>query len=198
MKDIVIRDARKSETADLVILDNLASHGFSHWFWQGAVNSGKAEDAFAWGRSRFANDSSIYGWKNARLATIDDHPAGSCTSYIMPANDSEDAINEPKEFQPVVELFAQAMGDWFIDSLAVYPEHREQGVGAALLDDSLQRAKLTPNVLQTSLVAEDSNSHAINLYKSRGFVEQTRRKYIAFNEHSKSKNWLLMTAPIIH
>ncbi len=195
-KDIIIRDAQKAETADLVILDNLASHGFSHWFWQEAVLTGKAEDAYAWGRSRFAQDHSIYGWKNARLALLNDLPAGACTSYIMPENDGEDAINEPDEFKPVVELFALATGHWFVDSLAVYPEFRGHKIGSALVDDSLQRARHTDGVSQASLVAEDSNTNAINLYKSRGFVEQTRRKYIPFNNQSKSDNWLLLTATI--
>ncbi len=196
MNNIVIRDALKAETADLAILDNLASHGFSQWFWQGAVLAGKADDAFAWGRSRFANDDSIYGWKNARLAILDDLPAGACTSYVMPENDGEDALSEPEEFKPVVELFALATGHWFVDSLAVYPEYQGRKIGSALLDDSLQRAKSAMSGKYASLVAEDSNTNAINLYKSRGFVEQTRRNYIPFNERSQSQNWLLMTASI--
>ena len=195
MNKIVIRDALKAETADLVILDNLASHGFSQWFWQGAVLAGKADDAYAWGRSRFSKDHSIYGWKNARLATMDGLPAGACTSYIMPENDGEDAINEPEEFKPVVELFELATGHWFVDSLAVYPEYQGHKVGSALLDDSMQRAKAGSNN-QASLVAEDSNTHALNLYKSRGFVEQARRKYVPFNKGSQSQNWLLLTATI--
>jgi len=166
MNEIHIRDALKSETADLVILDNLASHGFSQWFWQDAVNAGKAEDAFAWGRSRLAQDSAIYGWKNARMAFVGDLPAGACTSYIMPPNDGEDAINEPAEFQPVVELFEQAIGDWFVDSLAVYPEFRGQHIGASLLDDSIKRAKQA-QAFQVSLVAEDSNSLVASLNKPR-------------------------------
>lgn len=194
--NIIVRDALKAETADLVILDNLASHGFSQWFWQGAVLAGKADDAYAWGRTRFAKDDSIYGWSNARMATVNNQPAGACTSYVMPKNDDQDDINEPDEFKPVVELFALAQGHWFVDSLAVYPEYRGFKVGSALLDDSLQRAKSTSSVTQVSLVAEDSNTHAINLYKSRGFEEQTRRKYIPFNSHSHSENWLLLTASI--
>ena len=194
--NIAIRDALKAEAADLAILDNLASHGFSQWFWQSAVTSGTADDAFAWGRSRLANDNAIYGWKNARLAMLDKLPVGACTSYVMPENDGEDAINEPQEFQPVVELFALATGHWFVDSLAVYPEYQGHKIGSALLDDSIQRAKDKETITQVSLVAEDSNTNALDLYKSRGFVEQTRRKYIPFNDHSKSDHWLLFTATI--
>ena len=44
MSDLAIRPARQSDAADLAILDNIAGHGISLWFWQGAVERGEASD----------------------------------------------------------------------------------------------------------------------------------------------------------
>ena len=37
MSVVSIRDATIGDSADLTILDNIAGHGFSLWFWQGAA-----------------------------------------------------------------------------------------------------------------------------------------------------------------
>ncbi|MEM8749304.1 MAG: N-acetyltransferase [Pseudomonadota bacterium] len=191
-----IRDAVPADAADLAILDNVASHGFSQWFWQGAVIQGKAEDAYAWGRSRFADRDAIFGWKNARvIADENDIIAGALNSYLMPDEEVADEMSEPEEFRPVLQLFLRAAGDWFVDSLAVYPDCRGQGLGRMLLDDCISRGQKAGH--QTiSLVAEDANPPAIALYESRGFKTVEARPYIPFTKHSTSQNWLLMKAPL--
>ena len=51
--------------------------------------------------------------------------------------------------------------------------------------------------VSASLVVEDSNEAALALYRSRGFRQRNQRAYIPFNEHSKTQNWLLMSAPVM-
>ena len=193
MTEILLRPATRSDAADLAILDNLAGHGISMWFWQGAVKSGKSDDAMSWGRARLADDDAIYGWSNATIAVEDNIILGASTSYIMPTPDEDaDAMKrEAPPFVPVFELFAEAVGDWFVDSLAVYQEARGRGVGAKLLDDSLEKAGKT--IANTaSLVVEDGNDTALDLYLSRGFEQVSTRLYKPFDGPSNSKNWLLL------
>lgn len=192
MTEIILRPAKKSDAADLAILDNIAGHGISHWFWQGAVSRGEAEDAYEWGRSRFASDE-VFGWRNSTVAERDEQILGSVTSYVMPEPDEEyeDIKMNAKPFVPVFELFAEVAGNWFIDSLAVYQTARGTGVGSRLFDDSLNKGQNTGSSI-VNLVCEDSNAEAIRLYKKRGFREVDWRPYISFGGSSPTQKWMLM------
>lgn len=193
MTDFIIRPARKSDAADLAILDNIAGHGISHWFWQGAVKMGKAEDAYEWGRSRLADDAALFGWSNSFIAEDDTMTLGALNSYLMPPPDPNDEKSNPPQFKPVMELFGVAAGDWLIDSLAVYSEARGRGVGSALLDHAVEQAQ-EAGIARISLVAEDSNKPALGLYRLRKFEERARRAFVPFSRTSKTENWLLLTA----
>ncbi len=196
MSKIILRPATRNDAADLAILDNIAGHGISQWFWQGAVKQGKASDAYDWGRARMMADDAFYGWSNATIATCDDITVGTCTSYKMPPPDDEDDAGKSQWFTTVFELFAVATGDWFIDSLAVYSHARGRGAARALMEDALQRGR-DRNEARVSLVCEDSNTSARALYESLGFSLRDKRPYIPFNDNSTTKEWLLLSMPLI-
>lgn len=194
MTSVTLRAAKRSDAADLTILDNIAGHGISAWFWQGAVMMGKAEDAYDWGRSRLAADDAIYGWSNSVVAERGEILGAAC-SYQMPSEDEPDEAKNPPQFQPVFELFECAIGDWLVDSLAVYKLARGQGIGAMLLDDCFRKA-LEAGVSRISLVAEDSNTSALALYRSRGFITREQRPYIPFQKATDTQNWLLLSTEL--
>lgn len=188
---LTLRPARRNDAADLAILDNLAGHGIPLWFWQGAVNMGEAEEAFSLGRARIMDDDAPYGWSNTMIADRDGITLGHCNAYIMPEPDPEDEKRNPEPFVPVFELFEKAVGDWLVDSLAVYAEARGQGVGEALLKDALQRGQ-NAGCATIALVAEDANAPALALYRKLGLEAVASRPFIPFGEESKTENWLLM------
>jgi len=179
----------------LPIFDNIAGHGISNWFWQGAVKMGKADDAYEWGRSRLADDDALFGWTNSFIAEDGTMTLGAVNSYLMPRPDPEDEKSNPLQFRPVMELFGIATGDWMVDSLAVYSGARGRGVGSALLDHTIKQAK-EADTERISLVVEDSNKPALALYSSREFKERERRAFVPFSQASKTENWLLLTAEL--
>ncbi|MGI9350584.1 MAG: GNAT family N-acetyltransferase [Rhizobiaceae bacterium] len=197
MPDIQLRSARKSDAADLAILDNMAGHGISLWFWQKAVTNGEGDDALEIGRMRFADDDAIFGWKNAAVALRNGDIAGSVTSYVMPLPEPEDEQfkREAAAFSPIFELFDLCVGDWFLDSLGVYRHARGLGVGSKLVDDSLSRGK-NSKAIRSSLVVEDSNVAARKIYEDRGYAIRDTRPFIEFNGPSETREWLLMTAEL--
>lgn len=193
--NITLRKAKKSDAADLAILDNVASFGLSLWFWQGAVKSGKADDAYEWGRQRMGNGNEVFGYKNAVVAEKNEVIAGVAVGYMVNKNDmSPDKAFDPV-IAPVFELFSKCEGDWLLDCLAVYRDMRKQGIGASLMDDCFLRAK-NAGAKNVSLVAEDDNFPALSLYKSRGFNVSDKREYVPYKKGVKSKNWLLMSAQL--
>jgi len=201
MAEIVLRPARKTDAADLAILDNLAGFGLSHWFWQqvSAVNS--VEDAYACGRQRLADANMINGWSNSTVATENEIILGMSSCYIVPdpseeeSDDSASLKRLAPAFAPVFELHDEAIGHWFIDCLAVYPEARGKGVGALLMDDYISRASNSGADFM-SLIVEDANAHAMRLYEARGFRKSASRPYVEFDGPAKSKEWLLLTAEL--
>jgi len=198
MGDLKLRQALKTDAADLAMLDNLAGFGLSLWFWQQAGNISRVEDAYALGRERLANEDAFYGWRSARVATEDEMILGMSTSYIVPAPDGEDAKEIKRTapaFVPVFDLHDEVIGDWFLDCLAVYPQARGRGVGALLLDDFISRGRMC-GTTKASLIVEDSNDTAKKLYLSRGFEVIDARAFVEFDGPSKTKEWQLMSVKL--
>ncbi|MEM9332309.1 MAG: GNAT family N-acetyltransferase [Pseudomonadota bacterium] len=194
MSDIFLRPAKITDAADLAILEDIAGHGISLWFWMQEIKSGFEADAMALGKQRMASDDLICGWKNSVVAVnASDQVIGNIASYLMPTQ--EESLDEAKTntpvFVPVYELFAKTTGSWLVDSLGVYPEFRGQGAGRILLKDSLERAQ-NSGVSKASLVVENSNKPALNLYAEFGFETTDSRPFIEFNGPSATTEWLLM------
>lgn len=185
-----LRKATPKDAADLAIIDNMASHGMSLAFWKHAVEEGEADDPLVFARERFADGDSIFGWNNAMIAEDETGVLGAVTAYEMPEPDEE--VDEIKrvfpDFVPVFDLFGEAVGDWFIDSLGTFPQARKRGIGGALVDEVLKRGA-DLEFGQTALVVESENRDAVKLYSDRKF-ETVKRLPMAGAD--AEGDWLLM------
>ena len=193
MSEINIRDAKKSDAADLALLDNIAGHGISLWFWTSLTETNRYEDALSLGRDRLAADDAFYGWRNARLAVEDDMVLGMANSYIMPppSTESDEMKEHSDAFKPVFDLYDSCAGEWFIDCLAVYPSAQGNGVGKLLFEDSMATGEKS-DAATMSLVVEDTNHGAAKLYRSYGFEVVDSREFIPFEGCVEINEWLLM------
>ena len=59
-------------------------------------------------------------------------------------------------------------GEWYLDSLAVFPQYRGQGLAHLLLDAAVQRARRAG--LPATLLVDKGNPKAERLYRSVGFA----------------------------
>ena len=194
--DFKTRKAMQSDAGDLAILDDIASHGLAHWLWYGAVIADQCDTALERGRERMA-EQSPYGFSNAHVAIRDEVIIGSVIDYPMVFEgppQSMGPIADPV-LKPSFELWAIINGDWYVDSLAVFTPERGNGVARALLDIAKSRA-IKNNKSAISLITQDDNAAAISLYQSSGYAIVDRRPFIPFNKFSKTKEWLLLTAPL--
>ena len=55
--------------------------------------------------------------------------------------------------------------------IAISEEYRGLGIGSILFDEMIELAKKTPGIEQIELDVINKNKRAVNLYKSKGFVE---------------------------
>lgn len=120
----------------------------------------------------------LYYWERCTIACDDNMPVGLCLAY--------DGVDYPerreysfsfvcKDGKPVsdnnTDLLVQpdesGWGEMYIDSLAVIPEYRGNGIGRMMLKDALKRSvKLA---LMPTILVNPNNEPALKLYKSLGF-----------------------------
>jgi GNAT superfamily N-acetyltransferase len=134
-----------------------------------------------------------YYYKNALVAVVDGRVAGAAFGY---PNESEPGIDEA--FADLLEVKAgirhtlftdsEVDGDeWYLDTIAVFPEFRGHKIGTALLDALPRLAeKFGKNVI--GLNVDFANPRAEKLYLANGF-EKTGEMMISGHNyvHMKKK-----------
>lgn len=117
-------------------------------------------------------DDVLYSWCNTSIAELDGTPVGMTTAYdgsgyhdmrVKTMSLVKEHLNV--EF-PGMEDEAVA-GEFYIDSLAVLPEHRGKGLGKALLRHAISNGNALG--LTVTLAVDPVNGKAQELYQSLGF-----------------------------
>ena len=116
----------------------------------------------------------LYTHARTRVAEFDGTPVAALLSY---PGELYKSLKEKtfREFWP--GFFAQfasddpetGPGEYYLDSLAVLPAFRHQGIGRALMKDGIWIG------LSKALVADSEMPHLVSLYESLGFVPEEHR-----------------------
>ena len=120
-------------------------------------------------------DDVLYCAKNTLICEYNGEPAGMLTAYDgrLYRSMRERTMNLVKEHFgtefPDMEDEAVA-GEYYIDSLAVWPQHRGIGMGRALLERGIAEGLRLG--LKVTLAVDPSNKNAQRLYTSLGFVHE--------------------------
>ncbi len=97
--------------------------------------------------------------------------------------------------RPLVLLETKALGSWYVNVLATFPEFRRRGIGRALLDLAEERAgKTGAHVLSVIVAAE--NKAAARLYAGAGYRVLAREPIFIFPGCPHGGDWLLMVKPL--
>ncbi|WP_275790913.1 GNAT family N-acetyltransferase [Pararhizobium gei] len=183
----VLRAARRSDAAELAVLVEIASHGFATWLWHTAVRRGERDTALEQGRARMRMDDEPGAWRDAMLAEWSGEIAGVAIGYDLDDGVREIAASHPV-IKPLLDLQVRVIGSRFIDSLAVYRDHRGKGIGRALIADQIGKA----GGRQVSLITESHNHTALALYAASGFAEKARLPAVPLFEDLKRHDWVLL------
>ena len=121
----------------------------------------------------------LYSHARTRVAEIDGTPVAALLSYpgalyrelkektfreFWPAFFQQFAADDP-ETDP---------GEYYLDSLAVLPAFRHQGIGQAMIKDSMQIG-IHKGFTRIALVADSEMPHLVSLYGSLGFIPEEHR-----------------------
>lgn len=121
----------------------------------------------------------LYTHARTRVAEIYGTPVGALLSY--PGEFYKELKEKTfREFWPA--FFQQFSdddpetdpGEYYLDSLAVLPAFRHQGIGRALMKDGM-RIGQSLGFTRIALVADSEMPHLVSLYESLGFVLEEHR-----------------------
>jgi ribosomal protein S18 acetylase RimI-like enzyme len=94
-------------------------------------------------------------------------------------------------FRPLQALENRALGTWYVNVLATYPEFRRRGVARQLLAEAERQAAGA----DLSLIVADRNAGARRLYEAFGFRAAAEEPVVAEDWESESEAWVLMLRP---
>ena len=170
-----IRDARPS---DAPFLAECIMAGMHFWDFDDIMNDDLSDILDGITECETRTDT-LYTHSRTRVAEVDGTPVAALLSYpgalykelrdrtfreYWPAFFVEHAGDDP-ETDP---------GEYYLDSLAVLPAFRHQGIGTALLEDGIRRG-IKEGFTRIALVADATMPHLVSLYESLGFTPAEHR-----------------------
>ena len=187
---VAIREAGKSDCAELAQLIDFAGEGLPLYLWKKTVAPG--EDPWQVGRERAAREAGSFSYRNAVVAEVDGKIAGALIGYPISAEpEPVDASNTPPMFVPLLELENLAAGTWYVNAVAAFPDVRGLGVGSKLMRWAERRASEL-ELRGVSLIVSDGNPGARRLYERIGYGEVARRSMVREQWQTDGRNWVLM------
>ena len=115
----------------------------------------------------------LYSYAKTRVAEVDGRVAGSLLSY-------RGELYKDLRHRTFTELWPEFFkmdqtseqeadpGEYYLDTLAVLPEFRRQGIGRALIEDGIRKGQAL-GYSKITLVADHDMPHLVHLYESIGF-----------------------------
>ncbi len=188
-----MRPARRDEAAVLAELGNYAGEGLPLYLWSKLADPG--ESAWDVGSRRAARDEGSFSWRNATIIEADGKPAGCLIGYGLPDCPQPIPADMPAMFVPLQQLENHALSTWYVNVLAVLPEHRGKGLGTKLLAVA-EDAGRKLGKKGMSVIVSDANPGARRLYERCGYRETARREMVKENWTNPGREWVLLTKPL--
>ncbi|MFQ6548208.1 GNAT family N-acetyltransferase [Aestuariibius sp. 2305UL40-4] len=187
---IELRAAAPTDANDMARLVDQAGEGLPQMLWQSMA--AEREDVWDVGAARARRDEGAFSWRNATVAEVDNHVAGLLIVYEIGPEPVAPSDEMPTIFRPLADLENRALSTLYVNVLAVYPRHRQQGVARALMQRAVELAGPQP----LSLIVADGNVPARALYASLGFSETARRPVVRDGWKTDNTEWILLIRPV--
>jgi ribosomal protein S18 acetylase RimI-like enzyme len=187
-----IRAARLSDATHLAALVDIAGEGLPAVLWQ--QRAAPAQSPFEIGRARAMREEGGFSYRNAHVIEDDGEVAGVLVGYPLDEDDDADLSDVPELVRGLIDLERQVAGFWYVNILAVYPEHRGRGLGSGLLDhaDRLGRRAGTKGM---AIIVVSGNAGARGLYERHGYRHLATKPAPDYPGGRPGQDWLLMTKP---
>ncbi len=167
-KDLITVEPATAEDSEFVATVMIEAIGMP------IMENGEAPDEMLTGICR--RTDTLYSWQNAVIAKVDGEPAGALISYEGRGYHEVKLRTfglVPKDLLTFdIDKMDDETGDgeYYLDSLAVHPQHRGHGIASLLLRYGVEKAR--EKHLLPILACDPDNANALQLYKNIGFRQE--------------------------
>lgn len=192
----IIRKARREDCGDIAELFLIASDGLAAYIWSQMDMPGLSLAEI--GARRYAREDVAFSYENCIVVEKNGAVIGMAHSFPMePRGDEHEDEDETPD--PVLEPYAELEdpGSLYVSGLALYSEHRGQGIGTRLFDTVALWAARATRLPRVSLICFAGNERAMRLYGRLGFREVARRPIVPHPSlHYTAGDALLLVRPL--
>ena len=178
----------------------MAGHGVMELFYEGLV-PGKSVIDCVIARRILDRDSfaTFRRWRVATDASGDFLGALNSLPHHVLMNAPDDPLLDEARLRPIaalLELEESAVDSYYVNIIAVYPQHRRSGAGVALMRDAERLARLK-NFRRMSLCTFEEDPGLMGFYRGQGFETQARRAIEPHPAMAMSGHFALMTRELL-
>ena len=188
--NVRLRPGRREDAAVLAELVNYAGEGLPLYLW--ATLAAPGESAWDVGRRRAEREEGSFSYRNATVIEDAGKAAACLIGYEIPDEPQPVPPDMPPIFVPLQELENLAPATWYVNVLAVLPEHRNKGYGSRLLAFAEETGRKLGKRGMSVIVA-DANTGARRLYERSGYIEKARRAIVEDGWQNQGREWVLLT-----
>ncbi len=176
---VALRPARRDEARTIAGLFRICSGGVADYIWTKLAEPG--ESLIDVGTRRYARENADFSYQNCTMAeSAGAERAGAVVGMMhayeivaQPASEADGLVD------PVLRPFAELEipGSLYISGLAVFPEHRDLGLGARFLARARERAR-DAGLTGLSALVFDANEGSLRLLRRHGLAVVDRRPVV--------------------
>lgn len=187
------RRARVEDCAKIAALYSISSDGVADYIWRGLAGPG--EEPLEVGERRYAREDTVFSYKNCVVAEHDGEVIGMLVAFPIELEESDGGESEE---DPVLAPYGELErpGSFYVCGMALFPEHRGRGLGAAMLGLAREEARRR-GLAKMSLIVFEQNAGAKRLYERHGFHEVDRRPVVPHELIRYTGDALLMVAELV-
>jgi ribosomal protein S18 acetylase RimI-like enzyme len=189
--------ATVDDARDIASLIAISSDGVAVIEWAEAAVSEGVEPLDI-GERTYRDPDGDYSWRNCTIVEKDGKAAGMLLAFGMPKGKARDprlrpTIDDTNVFAPY--MYLEEPDSWYVCGVALYPEHRGQGLGTQLMQLAGDQARQN-GFEKVSLVAFAQNEGSVRLYQKLGYEIVDRAPIIPHPLIHYDGEALLMVLPL--
>jgi ribosomal protein S18 acetylase RimI-like enzyme len=197
---IIVRTALEQDTPALAELAIMASHGVMNLLYEGLIPGRSVAEAII--ERRLRNPDSFCALRHWRVAQdARGSVLGGLNSLpnVELAKSVGDPAIGPERLAPLTRLFELDVflaDAYYVNMIAVFPQHRRSGAGRALMLEAERLARQS-GLCTIGLTTFEADAGLIAFYHKLGFSMREKRPIPPHPQFEFSGNWVLMIRDLL-
>ena len=153
LDEITFRPAQRSEARMLAAFYSTSSDGVADYIWSKVAEPG--EGILDVGTRRYERENTVFSYENCIVANYKGVVVGMMGGFPMHVDPDEEPESDPV-LAPYAKL--EVDGSFYIAGIVVDSDYRSMGLGTALLDQAIERARQSGLDQLSAIVVEQKPS----------------------------------------